>query len=166
LLRPQKTPPSDVRKQDKERPVQKEESAWEKVGQILAKQSKVPPETEMAIPGKAETDGRIVFDHVGLAKIARESSVEEPEEQKSKTINVSEKLNRLTAAPKQPKEKEQPETSKSLGSLRKTNFLDADPDKREVTVDQKQYKALFHSWRIAGKERKGKEKTPPAGGKT
>jgi len=155
-----KTPPSDVRKQDKERPVQKEESAWEKVGQILAKQSKVPPETEMAIPGKPETDGRIVFDHVGLAKIARESSVEEPEEQKSKTINLSEKLNHLTAAPEQPKDKGRSETSKTPGSLRKTNFLDANPDKREVTVDQKQYKALFHSWRVAGKERKGKEKTP------
>ena len=61
---------------------------------------------------------------------------------------------------KQLKEKERLETSKTPGSLRKTNFLDADRNKREVTVDQKQYKALFHSWHIAGKERKGKGKTP------
>ena len=156
-----RTPLSDVgrQKHDEGRQVRTEESAWEKVGH-MTKQSKAPPETQMAVPGKAETDGRIVFDHAGLAKIARKSSEGEPEEQKSKTINLSEKLNRLTATPKQPKEKEQPETSKALGSLRKTNFLDADPDKREITVDQKQYKALFHSWRIAGKERKGKEKTP------
>ena len=147
-----KTPPSDVRKQDERRPVPKEESAWEKAGRISAKQSKVPPETETAVPGKTETDTRIVFDKAALAKIARKSSVEEPEKQKSKTVNLSEKLNLLAAAPKQPQEKEQPETSKPLGSPRKTNFLDADPDKREITVDKKQYKALFHSWRIAGKE--------------
>ncbi len=126
------------------------------------RQEKPNSEQEMAVPGKAETDGRIVFDHAGLAKIARKSSEGEPEEQKSKskTINLSEKLNRLTATPKQPKEKEWSETSKALGSLYKTNFLDADRNKREVTVDQKQYKALFHSWHIAGKEGKGKEETP------
>ncbi|MBW2610445.1 MAG: hypothetical protein JRC68_08905 [Deltaproteobacteria bacterium] len=119
-------------------------------------------EQEMAVPGRAETDGRVVFDLAGLAKIARKSSGGEPVKPKSesKTINVSEKLNGLTATPKQPKEKEWPETSKALGRLYKTNFLDADRNKREVTVDQKQYKALFHSWRIAGKEGKGKEKTP------
>lgn len=117
---------------------------------------------EMAVPGKAQTDSRIVFDLAGLAKIARKSSEGEPGKAKSesKTINVSEKLNRLTAMPKQPKKKERSETSKALGRLYKTNFLDADRNKREVTVDQKQYKVLFHSWRIAGKEGKGKEKTP------
>jgi len=150
LAQAAKIPPADVRKHDEEGPVQGEESAWEKVGQILAKQSKVP----------SETDARIVFDKDGLAKIARKSSDGEPEKRKSKTINLSEKLNSLTAAPKQPKEKEQPETSKPLGSPRKTDFLDADPRKNGVTVDQKQYKALFHSWRVAGKEGKGKEKTP------
>ena len=155
-----KKPSSDVRKQDKRHPVQKEASAWEKVGRILAKQSEGTPEKETAVPGKAETDGHIVFDKAALAKIARKSPEEDPEEQKSKTINLSEKLNRLTATSKQPIEKKQSEPSKPMASLPKKTFLDAHPDKREITVDKKQYKTLFHSWRIAGKERKGKEKTP------
>ena len=156
------TTPSDVRNHDEGRPAQKEASAWEKVGRILAKQSNIAPEKEMAVAGKAETDSRIVFDQAALAKIARKSSEGEPEEQKSKskTINLSEKINRLTAAQKQPKEKKESEASKPMASLPKKTFLDADPDKRQVTVDQKQYKALFHSWRTAGKEGKGKEKTP------
>ena len=155
-----KEPPSDIRKQDEGRPAKKEESAWEKVGKILAKQSEAKTEKKMAVLGKAETDGHIVFDKAGLAKIARKSPEEDPEEQKSKTINLSKKLNRLTATSKQPIEKKQSEPSKPMASLPKKTFLDAHPDKREITVDKKQYKTLFHSWRIAGKEGKGKEKTP------
>ena len=108
----------------------------------------------------SKTDARIMFDQAALAKIARKSSGAGPEEEKAKTLNLSEKLRRLTAASKQPKEKEQSETPKAPGSLNKTSFLDADPRKNEVTVDQKQYKTLFHSWRVAGKQGKGKEKTP------
>jgi len=160
LAQAAKTPSDDVRIQDGERAVQKEESAWEKMGRILAKQSKTPPETEMAVPSKGETDGRIVFDKAALAKIARKSSDGEPEEEKSKTVNLSEKISRLTAEPKQPKKKNQAESSKPPRTLSKTRFIDADPQKNEITVDQKQYKALFHSWRIAGKGGKGKEKPP------
>jgi hypothetical protein len=157
-----KKPPSDTRKQDRGRPVQKEESALDKAGRILAKQYNVAPEKELSVSGKPETDGRIVFDKAALAKIARKSSEREPGKPKSDSmrINLSEKLNRLTATSKQPIEKKQSEPSKPIASLPKKTFLDADPDKREVTVDQKQYKALFHSWRIAGKEGKGKEKSP------
>lgn len=156
-----KKPPSDIRKQGGGRPAKKEESTWEKAGKILAKQSEPETEKEMAVPGKAETDGRVVFDKAGLAKIAQELSEGEAEGQNSKSrkIDLSGKMNRLAATSKQPKKNNQVEPSKPIASLRKTSFLDADPDKREVTVDQKHYKALFQSWRIAGKGGKGTEKT-------
>ena len=155
-----KKPPSDVPKHDEGSPVRKEASAWEKIDRILTKQSKSPPEQKMVVSDKAETDGSIVFDKTALAKIARKSSEKKTEEQKSKTINLSEKLNRLAAASKQPIERNRSEFSKPIAGLPKKTFLDAKPDKREITVDKKQYKALFHSWRIAGKGGKGEEKTP------
>ncbi|MBC8466787.1 MAG: hypothetical protein H8D55_03000 [Deltaproteobacteria bacterium] len=130
-------------------PVFEKPNTGQEIEKTLAEAAKTKP-----------SDNHIVFDKAGLAKIARKSSEEAPEEQKSETINLSEKINRLTATSKQPIEKKQSEPSKPMASLPKKTFLDAHPDKREITVDKKQYKTLFHSWRIAGKGGKGEEKTP------
>ena len=39
-------------------------------------------------------------------------------------------------------------------------FPEDAPREQEMTVDQKRYKDLFHSWRMAGKKGKGEEKLP------
>jgi hypothetical protein len=81
-------------------------------------------------------------------------------ESEPKTIDVAKKPKRLTGETKEPTEKSPPQKPESLGASLKEKFPEEPPRKHAVTVDQKRYKEIFHSWRMAGKKGKGKEKLP------
>jgi len=126
---------------------------------------KRPEETtgdEKAVQSRLETIRRTIAHQDSLTKVAgkSEEGTSKQLEASSKGLDISEKLNRLTALSKQPKKKDLPQISKGMQELQKPESLDAERSKRGITVDQKQYMALFHSWRTAGNKAQDKEKIP------
>ena len=130
-------------------PTRNDESSWGDLSRILAKDRKKPLPADSALPDRTASESPVRFDQAGLAKIARKSSERDTAkaEPASKGIDVPEKKARM-------------DVSKAIGRLYEANDLQVDPKKREVTVNKETYKALFQSWRVAGKDGKGKEKIP------
>lgn len=116
--------------------------------------------------GQAHDPGDTVSPSVlagaALKKLARIGAEESPEKAKpgSGKIDVSEKLDRLISRP-DPAVKTRASSGRQIAAtLPEAGHVQADPNRGEVTVDQKEYKALFQSWRVSGNGGEGKEKIP------
>lgn len=153
----------DAQRQEHDEGTQNKVSEEQRIKPVVV--TKRPEETtgdEKAVQSRLETIRHTIANQDSLAKIAgkSEEGTSKQLESSPKGLDISEKLNRVTALSEQPKKKDLPQISKAMQELQKPESFDADRSKREITVDQKQYMALFHGWCNSGNGAEGKEKIP------
>jgi len=129
---------------------------------VVTKRPEQTARDEKAVQNRFETIRHTIADQDSLAKMTgkSEEGTSKQLESSPKGLDISEKLNHLTALSEQPKKKDLPQISKAMQKLQKPESFDAERSKREITVDKKQYMALFHGWRNSGNGTQSKEKIP------
>jgi hypothetical protein len=116
---------------------------------------------EKSSPGTRETISPVDDLPDVPAKIALPSLQEKvPEaEPLSSSIDIAEKVHRLTAKDDRPRHHDLPHRSQAVETANLPVF-DTSHGVKEITVDHQQYMKLFHSWRTSGNGAKDTKKIP------
>ena len=152
----------DVQGQEHDEGTQNKVSEEQRIKPVVVKRPEETTGDEKTVQSRLETIRRTIAHQDDPAKVTGipETETLKQLESPSKEFDISGKLNHLTALSEQPRKRDLPQISKGMQELEKPESLDAERRRKGITVDQKKYMDLFHSWRTTGNKAQNKGKIP------
>ena len=144
---------------EKIEPIKEKPAIRQNIVQIPSAKDKALAQKKTPLPDGTKTEAKKSVDPVGNEKA--ETAVREKPPADSATVKsaVHKEEDPLPVKAAQANEKKTVSTESLVGDS-ENKEMKPDPPNREITVAQREYKALFHSWQMAGKKGKGDQKPP------